>query len=120
VERFFVNWILHPRNDGMSPGYMHDLPMLYLSAPAESVLWLVIRAMAFADMRDARTENAPFYVKARRHYGASLASMRDIANNQQNLVDDHVLAALLFIDCFEVWRSNRLLIQPGAFSSLTL
>ncbi len=113
VERFFVNWILHPRNDGMSPGYMHDLPTLYLSAPPESALWLVIRATAFADMRDARTESAPFHIKARRHYGASLASMRNIANEEQNLTDDHVLAAILFIDCFEVWRFNYLIVLAG-------
>lgn len=98
---------------------MHDLPMLYLSAPVESVLWLMIRAMAFADMRDARTENAPFHVRARRHYGASLAGMRDIANDGQHLVDDHVLAALLFIDCFEVWRSNSLIILASTCVSLT-
>jgi hypothetical protein len=76
VKQFFINWILHPRNEGLSPGYMHDLPTLYLSASPDSVLRLVIRAMAFADMRNARTEKAPFYVEARRHYGISLAGMR--------------------------------------------
>jgi hypothetical protein len=102
VERFFINWTLYPGNDGVSPGHMQNLHTLYLSAPPESVLWLAVRALAFADMRNSRAGNVPFSIKARRNYGAALTRMREIANNEQELVDDRVLAALLLIDNFEV------------------
>jgi hypothetical protein len=101
VDRFFLNWTLHP-NDGVSPGHMHDLPMLYLSAPPESILWLAVRAMAFADMRHSRSEDTPFTTKALRHYGAALSLLRTIAVDEQSLADDRVLAALLLVDNFEV------------------
>jgi len=102
VDRFFVSWILYPHNDGVSPGHLHDLPMLYLSAPRESVLWYAVRAVAFADMRGARVENIPFYIKARQQYGAALLHLREIAHSEQRLANDRVLAAILLIDSFEV------------------
>ena len=89
-----------------------------LSAPPDSVLWLVIRAMAFADMRNAFAEEASFHIKARQHYGASLASMREIARNEESLPNDQVLAALLFIDCFEVWHPDNGLLSPCVSGSL--
>jgi hypothetical protein len=81
---------------------MHDLPMLYLSAPPDSVLWLAVRAMAFADMRGQNAGDVPFYIKARQHYGAALNRMRMIVHDQQDLADDRILSAILLIDSFEV------------------
>ena len=104
VERFFVNWTLYPSNDGVSPGHMHNLPVLYASSPSDSVLWLAVRAMAFADIR-CYTQTA-FSTRARESYGAALTRMREIAGNEQRLADDRILAALLLIDNFEV-RCHR-------------
>jgi hypothetical protein len=81
---------------------MHDLPMLYLSAPPDSLLCLAVRAVAFADMRNSSAGNAPFHIKARQHYGAALNSMRIIVRDQQDLTNDSVLSAILLIDNFEV------------------
>lgn len=81
---------------------MHDLPMLYLSALPDSILWLAVRAVAFADMRTESAGNTPFYIKARQHYGAALNCMRTLIANQQDLADDRVLSAILLIDNFEV------------------
>ena len=102
VDRFFINWTLHPCNDEVSPGHMQDLSTLYLSAPPESVLWLTVRAMAFADMRDHRDGDLPFSTKALQNYGAALNRLRTITHDEQRLTDDRVLAALLLIDSFEV------------------
>lgn len=100
IERFFVDWTVHPSK--VSPGHMHHLPMLYESAPAESVLPLVVQAVAFADRRNARdSKNETFAVKAQRSYVAALARMRAIADNGENFADDRVLAALLLFDCYE-------------------
>jgi len=107
VERFFVNWTLHPSNHGASPGHMHDLPMLYLSAPPDSILWLAVRAVAFADMRNESAGNVPFYIKARQHYGAALNSTRMMIHNQQDLANDRVLSAILLIDNFELMYMAR-------------
>ncbi|KAK9365301.1 hypothetical protein V1509DRAFT_407381 [Lipomyces kononenkoae] len=107
VDRFFLNWTLHPCNDGVSLGHMHDLPMLYLSAPPESILWLAVRAMAFADMRHHRSEDTPFTTKALRHYGAALSLLRTIAVDEQRLADDRVLTALLLVDNFESMYLGR-------------
>ncbi|KAK9236696.1 hypothetical protein V1525DRAFT_197763 [Lipomyces kononenkoae] len=107
VDRFFVNWTLHPCNDGVSPGHMHDLPMLYLSAPPKSILWLAVRAMAFADMRHLRSEDIPFPTKALRYYGAALSLLRRIAVDEQRLDDDRVLLALLLVDNFESMYLGR-------------
>ena len=113
VDRFFVNWILYPSNRGESPGYMHDLPMLYLGAPPESVLWCAVRAVAFADMKDARAGPSAFPIRARQHYGAALARMRTVAGNEHELAQDRVLAALLLIDNFEAWNYYHTLSELG-------
>lgn len=76
--------------------------MLFHDAEHNSVLWLAVRAMAFADMRNQRAENVPFQVKARQHYGAALNGMRAVVADQQDLGDDRVLLAMLLIDNFEV------------------
>jgi hypothetical protein len=81
---------------------MHDLPMLYRSAPPDSILWLAVRAMAFADMRGEFAGSIPFYIKARQHYGAALNRMRMILHDQEDLANDRVLSAILLIDSFEV------------------
>ena len=102
VDRFFVNWTLYPRNDGMSLGYMYDLPTLYNSAPSESTLWHAIRAIAFADIKYERDKDVTFSYKARKSYGAALKSIRQIATDDQILLSDTILAALLLIDEFEI------------------
>lgn len=94
VERVFVDWILFPRSDGLSPGYMHDFPKLYSEAEPGSVLWFAVRALAFADLKDAGA--------ARRAYGSALNRLQRIATNDQEFSSNHVLAALLLIDNFEV------------------
>ena len=102
VDRFFVNWTLYPLNDEASTGYMHDLPMLYLSAPPKSILWQAVRAVAFADMKHASAGESNFYIMARQHYGATLSRIRAAALEEQELANDYVLAAILLIDNFEV------------------
>lgn len=81
---------------------MHELPMLFQSAEPNSVLWLAIRAVAFADLREECAGDVPFRIKARRSYGAALNRMRAIINEQHNLDDDRILSAMLLIDNFEV------------------
>lgn len=128
VERFFVNWMLHPSNHGGFPGklimlgrretpgllillitiyvgYMHELPMLFLSVQQDSVIWLAVRAVAFADIRNESSGNVPFHTKSRQHYGAALNRMRTVLNDQQNLGDDKILFSMLLIDNFEVFYS---------------
>lgn len=107
VERFFDNWILAPCNHGTSPGYMHELPTLYLSAPPDSILRHAVRALAYADMKGVRCGDSPFHIKARTAYGAALTRMRGIANDKQELVNDRTLAALLLIDDFELMYLAR-------------
>lgn len=87
----------------MSAGYMHDLPRLFQGAPPDSILWLIVRATAFADMRHYRTtDNVSFATLALQHYGAALGRLRTLAADEQDLANDRVLAALLLIDSFEV------------------
>lgn len=102
MDVFFVNWILHPTNDGVSPGHLSNLPELYIRAPVESALWNAIRAMAIADLRHTSHRDVPFYVKARRYYGSVLTRLRSIANDTRMMTEDCTLAALLIIDNFEV------------------
>ncbi len=102
VDRFFVNWTLYPPNEEASTGYMHDLPMLYLSAPPKSVLWQAVRAVAFSDMKQATAGEKSFSFMAQRHYGAALSLVRAAAHDEQELANDQVLAAILLIDNFEV------------------
>ena len=102
VDRFFVNWTLYPRNDGLSLGHMHSLQALYLSVPPESVLWLAVRAMAFADIRRNSTSGMEYHIKARRHYGKALTRIRESVDGSREALDDSVLAAVLLIDDFEV------------------
>ena len=83
--------------------------MLNHDAPPESVLSLAVRAVAFADTKNARNGNdIAFSVRAQRSYGAALAQMRAISDNEQELANDRVLAALLLIDCYEVLTSFAL------------
>lgn len=118
VERFFVNWTLHPSNHGGLPGelillsrreilhlvimliiiykgYMHELPILFLSVQQDSVLWLAVRAVAFAGIRNESAGNVSFHTKSRQHYGAALNRMRTVLNDQQNLGDDKI-----FFPCY--------------------
>lgn len=93
VDRLFVNWTLYPCNEGMSAGYMHDLLRLFQGAPPDSILWLIVRATAFADMRQYRTtDNVSFATMALQHYGASLRRLRTLAADEQDLANDRVLA----------------------------
>ena len=81
---------------------MHNLPMLYLSAPPESVLWLAVKAVAFADARNEMAGNVPFRIKVWQHYGTALNRMRDVVQHREELVNDRILSAILLIDNFEV------------------
>ncbi|KAI9737249.1 MAG: hypothetical protein M1818_005781 [Claussenomyces sp. TS43310] len=101
VDRFFVNWTLYPGNDGASPGHMQSLSPLYFNAPPHSVLWLAVWAVACADMKHEIVGDTPFHIKARQYYGAALSRLRVVAQ-EQSLVNDQVLAAILLIDDFAV------------------
>ena len=102
LDRFFVNWTLYPSNEGMSIGHMYDLHHLYQTAPNGSLLTLVVKAMAFADLKsELSTEDANFQIKARQSYGAALQRLRAMANEEQKLTNEHVLAAILLLDNFE-------------------
>ena len=83
-------------------GFMHDLPAFFFDAKPDSVLWLAVRALAFADMRNESAEDAPFSTKARQHYGAALSRMRTMVTDGQELGSDDVLYAMLLVDNFEV------------------
>lgn len=115
VDRFFVNWTLYPGNDGVSPGHMHNLYPLYLSAPPGSVLWLAVRAVACADMRHEDVGDTPFHIKARQYYGAALSRLRVAAHEEQRLANDQVLAAILLIDNFEVPQCYAIFISSGTY-----
>lgn len=105
VDRFFVNWTLYPDNEQISNGHMSNMQDLYISAPPQSVLWLAVRAVAYADMRNELSTGTSFSVKARQFYGAALSRLREVAYQGQNLANDHMLAAILLIDNFEVTPS---------------
>ena len=102
VDRFFNAWTLFPCNKGLSPGHMHELPMLYFSAPSESILWHALRAIAFAALKYQYAGDTPFTTKALRHYGSALRHLQDIVDDEPMLADDRILAAMLLIDSFEV------------------
>jgi hypothetical protein len=133
VERFFVNWILYPSNNGVSQGkprrapdnrtmtpsanmidsgHMQDLRMLFARTESDSVLSLAVRAIAFADIRNQNFGTVPSYTKARQYYGAALNRMRTVINDQANLADDRVLSAMLLIDNFEVILPRHLIHIP--------
>lgn len=119
VERFFVNWVLYPTYSGQSPGHLHVIPGLYQSAASNSALCCAVRAIAFADMpKGSRDQVSSFHAQAQRSYGDALARMRDLASDETSLVDDHVLAALLLIDNFEVRHQYLLTVTmlTNAFS----
>jgi hypothetical protein len=103
VDRFFVNWILYPGNSGLFPGHLHVIPGLYHAATSDSVLHYAVRALAFADMpKESRDQASSYRTKAQKSYGLALTRMRELASDESSIVDDHVLAALLLIDNFEV------------------
>lgn len=95
---------------------MHDLPAFFLDAQPDSVLWLAVRALGFADMRNESAEDAPFSTKARQHYGAALSCMRTMINEGQELGSDHVLYAILLVDNFEACLSCFRLFAPPLMS----
>lgn len=101
VDHFFINWTLHPSNDGTFPGYLHTLPGLYAREAPESALWYAVRAIAAADKRHYHDGDIPFDVKARRNYGSALAKLRQLANDEQTMTKDCSLAALMLVDTFE-------------------
>ncbi|KAM0254485.1 hypothetical protein ACHAQJ_006767 [Trichoderma viride] len=73
----------------------------------DSVLWLAVRAVAFADVRNESVGNVPFHVKSRQHYGAALNRMRIVLNDRQDLADDRILFSMLLIDNFELMYLAR-------------
>jgi hypothetical protein len=87
---------------------MHILPMLYYASRQDSLLWHAVRAMAFADTSPARSGGGlPFNLKARRSYGLTLARLREVVEKKVELNEDHVFAALLLLDSFEVRSFER-------------
>lgn len=90
---------------------MHELPILFQSAERDSVLWLAVRALAFADLKNETSGDIPFQTKARQHYGAALSRMRSVVYNQQDLSNDEILFSMILIDNFEVPESHITL--PG-------
>lgn len=81
---------------------MHDLPVHFYGAQPDSLLWLAVQAMAFADMRNERAGNVSFSIKAQSQYGLALNRMRAIVDEKGDLANDSVLAAMILIDNFEV------------------
>lgn len=86
--------------------------MLFLGVQQDSVLWLAVRAVAFADTRNESTGNVSFHTKSRQHYGAALNRMRTVINDQQSLGDDRILFSMLLIDNFEVFYSPNVCRTP--------
>ncbi|KAI1627483.1 hypothetical protein EDD37DRAFT_263033 [Exophiala viscosa] len=101
VSRFFVNWTLYPCNLGLSPGYMDQVPKLYSNAAPHSILWLAVQAVAFADMKYYGPGYDQLSATALQYYGLALALLRTLAADEERILDDQVLAALLLIDDFE-------------------
>lgn len=103
VDRFFVDWILDRDDDGLSLGYMHDLPRLFSKSRSGSVIRASVQAIAYADVRNASDEDGiSFQTKAQRNYGRALNHVRELLNDGEALVSDDTLVAILLIDCFEV------------------
>lgn len=103
VDHLFVNWVMHRSNEDLSVGYMDDLPDLFLGAARESILWYIVRATALADMKQQRgLDDVSFARKALQYYGAALRKLRNVAEDEENLANDSVLAAVLLVDSFEV------------------
>lgn len=76
--------------------------MLAANAQPESALWLAIRAVAFADMRDDGQGDTQSSLQAGRYYGAALARMRSLVDDEQEMTHDRTLAAMLLLDNYEV------------------
>lgn len=86
---------MHPCNHNISPGHLQDLPNIYHQSLPGTSSRLAIEALAYADM--------PGYeAKARSRYGAALARVRDVINDEERAKRDALLAALLIIDNYEV------------------
>jgi hypothetical protein len=103
IDRFFLDWILYPGNDGVAPGLMHDLPAMYSAASSGSLLWHAVRALAFADIAHGQSQQGRSYsIKARQSYGAALVAMRRTIGEADRFNQDSTLAALLLVDAFEV------------------
>jgi hypothetical protein len=103
IDRFFLDWILYPGNDGIAPGLMHDLPAMYSGASSGSLLWHAVRALAFADIAQGQSQQGRSYsIKARQSYGAALVAMRKTIGEAGRFNQDSTLAALLLVDAFEV------------------
>ena len=100
------------------PGHMHHIHALYVHAPPASILWLAVRALAYAELKYETISGTPFNIKAREYYGAALHHLRIYASEQHHLVNDQVLAAVLLIDNFEV--RTRLAIIPAILRKLII
>lgn len=109
ADNFFVDWLLHSRDQATIRGFWDDLPMLYHNTPPSSPLSLSIKAAAFAGIKNAVSGGVPFHIKARQCYGEALRRMTAVVGNQQRIFEDQALAALLLIDMFEVsWEASTI------------
>jgi hypothetical protein len=102
VDRFFIDWVVPPGDDGLSPGELHFLSMLYHLAPDDSALRSAVHALAFGTLGHCIRVGAPFHIQARREYEIALARLQHVAADDNQMGQDSTLAALLLVDNFEV------------------
>lgn len=102
VDVLFSDWILHPCNHGISPGYLHFLPWSYHSVSSNDALRPAVECLAYANMQGFKLMMENVGNLARVRYGTALERVRSAAAKDTFASDDSSLTAILIIDMFEV------------------
>ena len=101
VEQMFTEWTLVPSR---KLEHAVQLPLLHVKTAPHSLLWLAVRALAYAHCSEDITAAISHGETALDVYGRALSILRNAAGDPQNLQDNEVLGAILLLDNFEVGR----------------
>lgn len=105
-EIFFSNYILHPCNHGLSPGYLERLPELLSRSEKRSTLELCCSATSLAYLAVLSQQN-DIKVYAHQTYDRALAALSKSITDPEDLSSDGTLTAILVIDFFDMFLGER-------------
>jgi hypothetical protein len=105
---FYLNGtIVEPASSGKYVGHLELLPKLYLQAPANSALALVVRALCLACFSNFSTERGPVMTQALEAYGTCVMALhKEMKNLQQRRKNELLMAVVSMqaVECLLSWH----------------
>lgn len=103
---FFSNYILHPCNHGLSPGYLERLPELLSASEKRSTLECCCSAASLAYLAVVSQQN-DIKIRAHQTYQRALTALNKSITTPADVSSNRIVTALLVVDFFDMFLGQN-------------